>query len=527
VFLVVASALFSCDQNKSGIRSYLNEKNLPSQIFSINTETDNTLITKGGCVIKIPKGSLESLTANIKLEVKEALTNTDIVLAGLNTMSGVKPLSSGGMIFINAVKGFEVKIKKQLEVLIPTKAFNNNMQVFKGKQDAAGKIDWIEPAPLPTNETSLEIKQGESLFKANCANCHKIKEDFTGPSLYGITYRKSKKWLADFTRNPAGMISFDFFSDSSHKFQYDYYSMCLFNKYQPIVMPAFPNLKDKDLENLYGYIKSETDKEPPINNNYGYTCCDSCYLYKNEIDAMLNLENNRHKLAEDNGLLYNLDRKIQLTNTNIIRPAPIESEKEKEYVAPVTTSATFYSINISTFGWYNVDIFMKEYSNCVPSELFVSIQSSGKVDFNVNLIIPSHKVFVEGGKLKDGEQYGFDETSGKIPLPIGANCYIIAFAEYDGKILFGKSEFAAKQSQTINLKVGEITKEELSKQINGLNLDDVKVEVKDSENANEIKALDKKNDSLKNLLPKNCNCIPPMAGTVPIANSSTLLANTS
>lgn len=37
--------------------------------------------------------------------------------------------------------------------------------------------------------------QGEALFKANCANCHKPDADFTGPALKGVREKEpSKEW---------------------------------------------------------------------------------------------------------------------------------------------------------------------------------------------------------------------------------------------------------------------------------------------------------------------------------------------
>lgn len=490
--------LFACSKKQDvGLRKHLNEKNLPAQIFSFNTEIDNTLMTKKGCVIKIPKGSLESNTPKIKLEVREALTNTDMVLAGLTTMSGGQPLASGGMIYINAAEGYQIKIKKQLEVLIPTKTFNSDMQVFKGEENEEGKIDWKDPVLLPKDETLKKIDTGELLFKANCANCHKLNFDYTGPTLYGITYRKSKQWLADFTRNPAKMIA------------EDYYSACLFNTWKPTVMTSFPELTDRDLENIYGYIKAETDKEPAINNDYGQSCCDSCELYSKELDLIRGLQDKRKQMVEENGTFFNLNRQLPISDTSITFSDSVGlllPDIEKEKVKPELTNATFYTINVSAFGWYNIDILLKEFSSCEPSELFVRMQGSYKLDFNINLIIPSHKVFVEGGKLKDGEDYGFDETNGKIPLPHGATCFIIAFAEFDDKIIFGKTSFIANERQKIILDVKEITKEELAWQIISLNLDGVEVDVKDSKNADTTRITDKRIDSLKSKLPKNCDC---------------------
>jgi hypothetical protein len=113
---------------------------------------------------------------------------------------------------------------------------------------------------------------------------------------------------------------------------------------------------------------------------------------------------------------------------------------------------------------------------------------------------------VEGGKLDDNIQYGFDDADGKINLPQIEECTIIATAEDGDKILFGKASFNAQLKQTIELSITQVTKEGLLQQLKSLQLDDVKVEVKDSKNADKIRQNDKELDKIKLNKPVNCNC---------------------
>ncbi|MEO5891489.1 MAG: c-type cytochrome [Ferruginibacter sp.] len=51
---------------------------------------------------------------------------------------------------------------------------------------------------------------GEALFKANCANCHKPLEDFTGPALQGARKREpSKDWALKWVNNVNTMLETD------------------------------------------------------------------------------------------------------------------------------------------------------------------------------------------------------------------------------------------------------------------------------------------------------------------------------
>ncbi len=119
---------FACNTDKKA-SSVLNTDALTVQTFGININRDTTLVTKGNCIIKIPAGSIQSDQADLKLEVKEALSNEDIVLAGLTTMSGDTMLSSGGMLKVAPAAGYKAVITKNITALVPAKDYNPDMHV--------------------------------------------------------------------------------------------------------------------------------------------------------------------------------------------------------------------------------------------------------------------------------------------------------------------------------------------------------------------------------------------------------------
>ena len=92
--------------------------------------------------------------------------------------------------------------------------------------------------------------QGEALFKAQCANCHKPDQDYTGPALKGVRARQPSpdyiyKWMA----NPAGMIASD------------PYAKTLFERWKPTVMTAFANLKKSEIDAILDYVEAY---KPPV-----------------------------------------------------------------------------------------------------------------------------------------------------------------------------------------------------------------------------------------------------------------------
>lgn len=99
---------------------------------------------------------------------------------------------------------------------------------------------------LPHNQ--LFAQDGQALFKANCANCHKPDKDFTGPALKGFASRgPAGDWIYDWVHNPAGMN--------------DAYAKALKDKWKPTVMTAFPQLKKEDIDAIMKYVE---DYAPPV-----------------------------------------------------------------------------------------------------------------------------------------------------------------------------------------------------------------------------------------------------------------------
>jgi cytochrome c2 len=97
---------------------------------------------------------------------------------------------------------------------------------------------------------NIAFAQGEALFKANCANCHKPDKDYTGPALQGWKTREpSPEWIYKWVANPTGMIATDA------------YSKTLFEKWKPTVMTAFPNLKKAEIDAIMEYVDTY---KPPV-----------------------------------------------------------------------------------------------------------------------------------------------------------------------------------------------------------------------------------------------------------------------
>jgi cytochrome c551/c552 len=105
---------------------------------------------------------------------------------------------------------------------------------------------------------SVFAADGEALFKANCANCHKPDADYTGPALKGWSKRvPNPEWIYKWVANPAQMIASDAYAKS------------LFEKWKPTVMTAFANLKKDEVDAIMKYVDDYTPPAPTAANAAG------------------------------------------------------------------------------------------------------------------------------------------------------------------------------------------------------------------------------------------------------------------
>jgi cytochrome c551/c552 len=95
-------------------------------------------------------------------------------------------------------------------------------------------------------------QDGETLFKNNCANCHKPDVDFTGPALKGVRAGEpDAEWIYKWVASPPAMLG----SGDAH-------AKALFAKFGPTVMTAFPQLKKADIDAIMKYVDDYTAPPP-------------------------------------------------------------------------------------------------------------------------------------------------------------------------------------------------------------------------------------------------------------------------
>ncbi len=95
------------------------------------------------------------------------------------------------------------------------------------------------------------IDAGASLFRQNCASCHKVKERYIGPALEGVYDRRTLPQIIAFVKNSSKEIQSG-----------DPYLVALYEEYNKLEMTAFDFFDDEQIVSIISYVKAEAEKEP-------------------------------------------------------------------------------------------------------------------------------------------------------------------------------------------------------------------------------------------------------------------------
>ncbi len=89
-------------------------------------------------------------------------------------------------------------------------------------------------------------QDGKAIFQQKCAACHAVDKNLTGPALKGVEERwPAKADIYSWVRNSAGLIK------AGHP-----RAVAIYAEYNKIQMPAFPELKDADIDAILAYVST-------------------------------------------------------------------------------------------------------------------------------------------------------------------------------------------------------------------------------------------------------------------------------
>ena len=92
---------------------------------------------------------------------------------------------------------------------------------------------------------------GGAIFKQKCTSCHAIDRAVVGPALKGISERHDNEWLHKWIKNSQTLVAAG-----------DPAAVKVYNEYNKIAMPSFPELADADIDNIIAYVAAESNPAP-------------------------------------------------------------------------------------------------------------------------------------------------------------------------------------------------------------------------------------------------------------------------
>ncbi len=264
---------------------------------------------------------------------------------------------------------------------------------------------------------NLIAQDGKALFKANCASCHALNKDLTGPALAGVESRwPNKALLKTWIKNWNNAVKTG-----------DPYAVKI-KDWSAAAMNVFDNLPDKDIDAILGYIaKGEpvAAPVPPGEKAVGGEETDSSLLYGilTLILAvialiLLQVNSNLRKLADD--------------HEGIPTSEPIPFYRNKSYIT-LLTLVLFVVAGYFLSQWA---IGMGRNKNYQPEQ---PIYYSHKVHAGTNQI---NCLYCHGG--------AYEGKHANIPsVNVCMNCHM-TINEYKGKDIFKEDGSKVNGTEQIN-----------------------------------------------------------------------------
>lgn len=274
------------------------------------------------------------------------------------------------------------------------------------------------------------------------------------------------------------------------------------------------------IDDVYLYVQNESDRLdlPLPSHAYLKDCADSCAVYerithelqKRKADAL----KRKSDLIKENGeMVDEPDRSPQapIAYKDTV-PEPVD------YDVIVTSSkynAEYYQFTIEAFGWYNIDVLLKDINGVKESELFVRLTGEFTKRVEVYLIIPSVNVYAAGGPAeRNTDEFAFYLKNGKLPLPQDTKAWILAVTETRESVAYAIKEFTTSAKQEFEIALTAVTKEEFNAALSKLPFNGMNVTVAESKFAAGVRNADIDIDmiekdlenTLHQLRPKNCDC---------------------
>ena len=351
-----------------------------SQYFTFNYGKDTSFSSSAGIKVLLSSNFCDNCASDevLTLELKEAFTPKDILLAGLHTLDqDDELLSTKGMFYLDIKngKGEKITLSSPLEIEFPIDQYEKDLGVYQlNEQNRWDDLEVFDEENFPT------VIQGKLLFEKNCRSCHAIARRVIGPPLAYITEDRSMAWLKEFTVNNQKLIASG-----------DSISICVYTQHGKQQMNAFTSFTEQDVTQLYDYIAFESKKYEKDSLDLAYrTICNEAETRDSLIGSFFSaqqLQDSLRKEEEINRALFSL----------------------------------------SSFRWVNVDYFYRTTESVAFDARLVS--STSAMNMKGFLFYTEEKVYIPCNV--NGDKLSLAKARPRLPLGKKAGIVVFGFTNKD------------------------------------------------------------------------------------------------
>jgi len=432
IYLILVSSLIisiiSCSPEPPDAGPIISPTNLPTSTFDLLEGQDSMFV--GGEGIRMYVQSCNWLTADsqagawpIHIELREALSVTDMILGGLSTHTEDFLLESGGMFYWDATdaKRRQVEPTKAVGFEVPKSATETKkMSLFEGVLQEGGEVVWGNIQGIEPDDDLEADNRGMVLYRQYCTSCHKINRAMTGPALLGARQKFEKEWLYEFTRNAPGLINA---GDPLAVARYEEWGT---------MMQAFPMLSYSDIEEIYDFIDLGQEVEPLLS-----LASDSTTSMNLPITTDTTWEEQDHTGHSDF----------------------TEANKKRQ---------VFYSLQVSQPGWYNIDRLYKKPMRELAFQ--ASLSEFDSAWSTVSLVMMDRKIMLNGRHVGGGNfifNYSFPESQNSY-LPLAQAVLLVGMTMKEDQVYFGVAETVTQDEATIPISMKSVPFEEIRKRLESI-----------------------------------------------------------
>jgi len=485
------------------------------QPFNIKASETQKILGENGTEVLIPANSFidgfgKLVSGNVEIVIIEAAGLTDFLTCNLQTLSNDNLLESAGMIFIDAKsngKSLRMAEGKKIAVSMPMMRSGEGFQMFMGKIDDDGALNWIEDKsadkdyliPFPSDVLYIDYWNGyRDWFSGvnghwnsslDSVKFNPTNEEYRNTLIQTREFRDRYMKMFETTQLISVLMNQDLKREEYDKASYDirlfelYFSnldkdiQLLDSMANKIVSdfidsPGFSDWQkvDRSEGDFYFFLQDDFDKE------YYKTLLDFGsdgargnvlklkdfgvdLLSDNAYDELINKGANQEEAL----MMINFEQERSRYLGQIIREKEFKEEKGEmqEFIRETVFST-------SELGWINCDRFSND-PTAGKAEITVKIESDTDLEYiDCSLVIPDLKVKLGAYPLGLSE-YSFTRKEGVYTnLPIGKGALIIGVAYKNDKCYFSYTRIKIEDGTVVTLKMEQVDKEELKGKIENL-----------------------------------------------------------